>query len=250
MEAFSSRQFRGGRTPVSTSSQTRNIPVARPSIGAAEEKALLEALRSGWVSQGPRVAEFETRFAQYVGASCAVAVSSCTTALHLALLAAGVKPGDEVLCPSLSFIATANAIVYAGATPVFVDIDSSTYNIDPRCLESAITSRTKAILLVHQVGLPAALTEILDIAGQRRLQVIEDAACAIGAEYDGKKIGHPHAAIACFSFHPRKVLTTGEGGMITTADEDVAARIRRLRQHGMSVSDLARHTSNKVLVEG
>jgi perosamine synthetase len=234
---------------MSTSPQTRNIPVGRPSIGAAEENALLAALRSGWVSQGPRVAEFETSFAEYVGASCAVAVSSCTTALHLALLAIGVKPGDEVLCPSLSFIATANAIVYAGATPVFVDIDSSTYNIDPRCIESAITPRTKAILLVHQVGLPAALTEILDIAGKRGLQVIEDAACAIGAEYEGKKIGRPHAAIACFSFHPRKVLTTGEGGMVTTADQGMAARIRRLRQHGMSVSDLARHSSNKVVVE-
>jgi dTDP-4-amino-4,6-dideoxygalactose transaminase len=234
---------------MSATSQVRNIPVARPSIGADEEKALLAALRSGWVSQGPRVAEFETSFAQYVGASCAVAVSSCTTALHLALIAAGVKPGDEVLCPSLSFIATANAIVHAGATPVFVDVDSSTYNIDPFCIERAITARTKAILLVHQVGLPAALTEILDIAGRRGLLVIEDAACAVGAEYDGKKIGRPHAGIACFSFHPRKVLTTGEGGMITTVDEESAARMRRLRQHGMTVSDLARHSSSKVTVE-
>src|SRR5271157_6036120 len=157
---------------MSATSLVRNIPVARPSIGADEENAVLAALRSGWVSQGPRVAEFEKSFAQYVGAPCAVAVSSCTTALHLALLAAGVKPGDEVLCPSLSFIATANAIVYAGATPVFIDIDSSTCNIDPRCVESAITPRTKAILLVHQVGLPAALTELLDIAGKHGLQVI------------------------------------------------------------------------------
>lgn len=234
---------------MSTSLQTRTIPVARPSIGIAEESALVAALRSGWVSQGPRVAEFETCFAEYVGAGCAVAVSSCTTALHLALLAAGVKPGDEVLCPSLSFIATANAIVYAGAIPVFVDVDSSTYNIDPGCVESAITSRTKAILLVHQVGLPAALAEILAIAGKHGLQVIEDAACAIGAEYEGRKIGRPHGVIACFSFHPRKILTTGEGGMLTTADEDMAARIRRLRQHGMSVSDLARHSSTKVMVE-
>ena len=154
---------------MSTILQTRNIPVARPSIGTDEENALLAALRSGWVSQGPRVAEFETNFAQYVGASCAVAVSSCTTALHLALLAAGVKRGDEVLCPSLSFIATANAIVYAGATPVFVDVDNSTYNMSPACIEGAITSRTKAILLVHQVGLPAALTEIRDIASRHGL---------------------------------------------------------------------------------
>ena len=234
---------------MSTILQTRNIPVARPSIGTDEENALLAALRSGWVSQGPRVAEFETNFAQYVGASCAVAVSSCTTALHLALLAAGVKRGDEVLCPSLSFIATANAIVYAGATPVFVDVDNSTYNMSPACIEGAITSRTKAILLVHQVGLPAALTEIRDIASRHGLVVVEDAACAIGAEYQGERIGLPHAAIACFSFHPRKVLTTGEGGMITTADEELAARMRRLRQHGMTVSDVARHSSSKVMTE-
>ena len=249
MEAFSSSQFRGGGAVMDTALQARKIPVARPSVGEDEEKALVAALRSGWVSQGPRVAEFESRFAEYVGAECAVAVSSCTTALHLALIAAGVKPGDEVLCPSLSFIATANAIVHAGASPAFVDVDCSTYNIDPFCVERAITPRTKAILLVHQVGLPAALTEILDIASRRGLRVIEDAACAIGAEYEGKKIGRPHAGIACFSFHPRKVLTTGEGGMITTADEELAARMRRLRQHGMTVSDLARHGSSKVMIE-
>jgi dTDP-4-amino-4,6-dideoxygalactose transaminase len=178
-----------------------------------------------------------------------VAVSSCTTALHLALLGAGVKPGDEVLCPSLSFIATANAIVYAGATPVFVDVDSSTYNMSPTGIEGAITSRTKAILVVHQVGLPAALREIREIASRHKVVVVEDAACAIGAEYNGERIGLPHAAIACFSFHPRKVLTTGEGGMITTADEELAARIRRLRQHGMTVSDIARHSSSKVMIE-
>jgi perosamine synthetase len=234
---------------MTATSLVHNIPVARPSIGADEENAVLAALRSGWVSQGPRVAEFENRFAEYVGATCAVAVSSCTTALHLALIASGVKAGDEVLCPSLSFIATANVIVYAGATPIFVDVDAATYNIDPGCIERSITPRTKAILLVHQVGLPAALTEILDIAGRRGVLVIEDAACAVGAEYEGKKIGRPHAGIACFSFHPRKVLTTGEGGMITTADEGMAARIRRLRQHGMSVSDLARHSSGKVMAE-
>ncbi len=249
MEAFSSSQFRGGRALMSPSLQTRNIPVARPSIGPDEEKALLAVLRSGWVSQGPRVAEFEASFAHYVGACCAVAVSSCTTALHLALLAAGIKPGDEVLCPSLSFIATANAIVYAGATPVFVDVDSSTYNLDPSCIERAITPRTRAILLVHQVGLPAELMEILDIASRRGLLVIEDAACAVGAEYEGSRIGRPHSGIACFSFHPRKVLTTGEGGMITTGDEELAARIRRLRQHGMTVSDLARHGSKQVMIE-
>jgi dTDP-4-amino-4,6-dideoxygalactose transaminase len=234
---------------MSTAAPAKTIPVARPSFGAAEEAAVVEVLRSGWVSQGPRVAEFERKFAEYVGAPHAVAVSSCTTALHLALLAAGLKPGDEVLCPSLSFIATANAIVYAGAVPVFVDIDESTYNMDPACIAAAITPRTKAILVVHQVGLPAALDEINEIGRRRGLLVIEDAACAIGSEYKGRRIGAPHTLMACFSFHPRKVLTTGEGGMITTADADVAARLRRLRQHAMSVSDVARHSSSRVITE-
>lgn len=225
------------------------IPVARPFFGPAEESAVLEVLRSGWVSQGARVAEFERKFAEYVGAPYAVAVSSCTAALHLALVVAGVKAGDEVLCPSLSFIATANAIAYAGATPVFVDIDESTYNMDPACLESAITPRTRAILVVHQIGLPAALDEIAEIAARRGLVLIEDAACAIGAEYKGRRIGRPHGMMACFSFHPRKILVTGEGGMITTADENVAARLRRLRQHAMTLSDVARHSSNKVMIE-
>lgn len=228
---------------------SKTVPVARPSFGAREEQAVVEALRSGWVSQGSRVAEFERRFAQYVGAQEAVAVSSCTTALHLALVAAGIGPGDEVLCPSLSFIATANAIVYAGAKPVFVDIDPVTFNLDPGRIEGAITGCTKAILVVHQVGLPCALNEISDIAARHHLIVIEDAACAIGAEYEGQRIGRPHSLLACFSFHPRKILTTGEGGMITTSDSNTAARLRRMRQHAMNVSDLARHTANKVVFE-
>jgi len=228
---------------------TKMIPVSRPAFGAGEEEALIEVLRSGWVTQGPRVAEFESKFADYVGAEHAVAVSSCTTALHLAMIAAGIKAGDEVLCPSLSFIATANAIVHAGAAPVFIDIDESTYNIDPNRIEDAITPRTKAILVVHQIGLPAPLDEINEIAGRRGLLVIEDAACAIGSEYKGQRIGRSHSLMACFSFHPRKILTTGEGGMITTGDADVAVRLRRLRQHAMTVSDVARHSSSKVVVE-
>jgi perosamine synthetase len=228
---------------------TKTIPVARPSIGVEEERAVLEVLRSGWVSQGARVAEFERRFAEYVGAAHAVAVSSCTTALHLALISAGVEPGDEVLCPSLSFIATANSIRYAGALPIFVDIDPTTYNMDPDCIERAITPRTRAILVVHQVGLPSALSEICEIATRHGLVVVEDAACAIGSEYKHQRIGLPHTAMACFSFHPRKILTTGEGGMITTANEQLAARIRKLRQHAMTVSDLARHSSIQVVTE-
>ena len=228
---------------------SKTIPVARPSLGWQEEGAVLEVLRSGWVSQGPRVAEFERNFAEYVGAAHAVAVSSCTTALHLALVAGGVKAGDEVLCPSLSFIATANCIVYAGATPVFVDIDPATYNMDPNLIESATTPKTRAILVVHQIGLPSPLAEISEIASRRGLLVVEDAACAIGSEYQGARIGTPHSSMACFSFHPRKILTTGEGGMITTADEALASRIRKLRQHGMTVSDLARHSSSQVVAE-
>ena len=234
---------------MSTATTIKSIPIARPFIGREEETAVLDVLRSGWVSQGPRVAEFEQRFAEHVGAAHAIAVSSCTTALHLALVAAGVSAGDEVLCPSLSFIATANSIRYVGASPVFVDVDPTTYNLDPACLEAAITSRTKAIMVVHQIGLPAALEEICAIASQHGLIVIEDAACAIGSEYKGQRIGRPHTLMACFSFHPRKILTTGEGGMITTADELLANRLRKLRQHAMSVSDLARHGASQIVAE-
>ena len=227
----------------------RTIPVARPCLGPEEEAAVTEVLRSGWITQGPRVAEFELRFAEYVRAEHAVAVSSCTAALHLALLACGVGPGDEVICPSLSFIATANCIVYRGARPAFVDIQPDTYNLDPERIAEAITPRTRAILLVHQVGLPAALDPILALAARHGLPVIEDAACAVGSEYFGRRIGAPHGTLACFSFHPRKILTTGEGGMITTRDVELAERLRRLRQHAMSVSDAARHKTGRVVFE-
>ena len=227
----------------------KTIPVAKPYFGVEEEHALVAALRSGWVSQGPKVAEFEKRFAQYVGAQHAVALSSCTTALHLAMIAADIKAGDEVICPSLSFIATANCIRYVGATPIFVDIDPLTYNLDPKRVEEAIGPRTRAILAVHQIGLPAAMKELQEIASRHELVLLEDAACAIGSEFMSAKIGQPYSLMACFSFHPRKILSTGEGGMITTNDEAVATRLRRLRQHGMSVSDLARHSATSVVVE-
>lgn len=225
------------------------IPVARPYIGAEEEQAVVDVLRSGWVTQGPRVAEFEARFSKYIGCDYSVAVSSCTTALHLALLAIGVGPGDEVICPSLSFIATANAIVYAGATPVFSDIDLATYNLDPRRIEEAISPRTKAILVVHQVGLPAEMDELLAVAAKHGLAIIEDAACAIGSKYDQALIGKPLGTMACFSFHPRKILTTGEGGMITTNDEKIAEKLRRARQHAMSLSDVVRHSARQIVTE-
>jgi len=228
---------------------TRTIPLTRPCFGPEEEAAVAEVLRSGWVSQGPRVAEFETRFAQYIAAAQAVAISSCTTALHLALLALGVRRGDEVICPSLSYIASANCIVHAGATPAFVDIERDTYNLDPARIEEAITPRTRAILVVHQVGLPAAMKQVLAVAARHGLPVIEDAACAVGSEYCGRRIGAPLGELACFSFHPRKILTTGEGGMISTANPAVATRLRRLRQHAMSVSDLTRHGVHQVVFE-
>jgi perosamine synthetase len=225
---------------------TAMIPVARPYIGTEEEQAVIDVLRSGWVTQGPRVAEFEEKFSEYIGCDYSVAVSSCTTALHLALLASRIGPGDEVICPSLSFIATANSIAYTGATPIFGDIDLATYNLDPTRLEETISPRTKAILVVHQIGLPAEMNELLAVAAKHGLIVIEDAACAIGSEYDGKLIGKPLGTMACFSFHPRKILTTGEGGMITTSDAKLAERLRRLRQHAMSLSDVVRHNAKQI----
>ena len=206
------------------------IPIARPFFGAEEEAAAAEVLRSRWVGQGPKVAEFERAFAEYVGAPHAVATSSCTTALHMTLAALGIGDGHEVICPSLSFIATANSIVHAGAKPVFAEVDQRTFNLMPGKLP--IGPRTKAILLVHQIGLPANLEEFEKIARAHKLHLIEDAACAVGATYRGTRIGKPVGVAACFSFHPRKIISTGEGGMITTADADLADRLRSLRNHG------------------
>jgi dTDP-4-amino-4,6-dideoxygalactose transaminase len=224
------------------------IPIARPFFGEAEEKAVAEVLRSGWVAQGPRVAEFEERFAERVGAREAVAVSSCTAGLFLSLHALGVGPGDEVVVPSLSFIATANVALHAGATPVFADVEPGTYNLDPAAVEAAITPRTRAVIAAHQLGLPADLDAIAAVTEARGIPLVEDAACAVGSAYKGRPIGSSDR-LACFSFHARKLLVTGEGGMITTADAELAARLRRLRHHGMSVSDLERHRSKTVVIE-
>jgi perosamine synthetase len=228
---------------------SKMIPVARPYIGSEEEGAVAEVLRSGWITQGPRVAQFENKFSEYIGCGHAIAVSSCTTALHLTMIACRIGIGDEVICPSLSFIATANAIAYTGAIPVFCDIDPETFNLDPNEVEKLITTRTKAILVVHQIGLPAEMNSLLEIAARHKLAVIEDAACAIGSEYEGNLIGTPLGTMACFSFHPRKILTTGEGGMITTNDSELAERLRRLRQHAMSLSDVVRHNAKIISTE-
>ena len=229
------------------------IPIVRPDLGEAEVAAVAGVVRSGWVAQGPEVAAFESELASAVGASHAVAVSSCTSALELILRALGVGLGDDVVTVSHSFIATANAVVAVGARPIFVDIDPATCGMDAGLLEAALTPKTRAILCVHQLGFPCDLPEILEIAGRRAIPVIEDAACAIGSEIRvsgaWQAIGRPHGLAACFSFHPRKVITTGDGGMITTADEALAARLRQLRQHAMSVSSTIRHDSQRVVFE-
>jgi dTDP-4-amino-4,6-dideoxygalactose transaminase len=235
------------------SEKLQNIPIAKPWMGEAEAEAASRAIMSGWVTQGPEVAAFELEFATYVGSKHACAVSNCTTALHLALLAVGVKPEDEVITVSHSYIATANSIRYCGALPVFVDIDPQTYNINPTLISEAISDRTRAILVVHQIGMPCDLKAILKVARQHNLPVIEDAACAIGSEilWDGawEKIGKPHSDIACFSFHPRKVISTGDGGMLTTSNPEWDRQFRLLRQHGMSVADTVRHGAKQVIFE-
>jgi len=229
------------------------LPIAKPSLGDAEVAAAARAIRSGWVTQGPEVAAFEREFAAFVGAPHACALSSGTTALHVALLAVGVQPGDEVVTVSHSFIATANVIRYCGATPVFVDIEPGTYNIDASLVDGAIGPRTRAILAVHQLGLPCDLDTLGAIARRHGVALVEDAACAVGSEIRidaaWERVGRPHSAIACFSFHPRKLVTTGDGGMATTADVALDAKMRALRHHGMTVSDLARHASAAVVHE-
>ena len=229
------------------------IPLSLPETGEPEAAAARRVILSGWLTMGPETAAFENEFATAVGAPHACAVSSGTTALHLALRAAGVGAGDEVVTVSHSFIATASAVRYCGAMPVFIDIEPATFNLDPTRIEAALTPRTRAILCAHQMGMPCDLAAILPLAQRRGLPVIEDAACAVGSEifHDGQwqRIGRPHGDIACFSFHPRKVLTTGDGGMLTTANTEWDRQFRLWRHHGMGVAAYDRHTAPRVIFE-
>ena len=223
------------------------IAIAKPYLTAEEAQYAYDTILSGWVTQGPKVQEFEEKFAKYTGSKYAVALSNCTTALHLAMIIAGIKEGDEVICPSMSYVATANSIKYVNAVPVFAEVNDQ-YNLDVNEVEKLITSKTKALLLVHQIGMPADIDAFKNLCEKYNLKLIEDAACAAGSSYKGNKIGS-HSDLVCFSFHPRKVITTGDGGMITTNNEAYYKRAKLLRQHAMSVNDRERHASAKIIFE-
>lgn len=238
-----------------------SIPIAKPYLPGGELSLIQEVLASGWVSQGPMVQRFEDVVAQYTGAGYAIATTSCTTALHLAMVIHQIGPGDDVICPSYSFIATANGIRHAGATPCFADIDPDTLNLDPKAVERVIQdrytddlrhkqtgNRLKGILVVHQIGIPADLDAFVALTKRYNLVLLEDAACALGSRYKNQPVGASGNTVA-LSFHPRKVITTGEGGMLLTGDRQTAESARCLRAHGASISDLVRHQSASTVFE-
>ncbi len=221
-----------------------NIPISKTVFSQVERENILKPLNSGWVVQGPYVKEFEEKWSKFTGAKHSIAVSNCTTALHLSLSALGVGYGDEVIVPSFTWVATANAVEALGARPVFCDINLETFNIDESQIENLITQHTKAIIPVHLFGLPAEMNLILEVAQKYNLMVIEDAACGFAAKISDMHVGN-FGNTGCFSFHPRKAITTGEGGMITTNHDDLAVKLRAMRDHGATVSDHQRHLGAK-----
>jgi len=222
------------------------IPLVRPYFDSEELEEIKKVLDSGWVTQGPKVKEFEDKITDYLGVKHAIAVTNCTSALHLALISVGVKRGDEVLVADFTFPATGHAVLYCGAKPVFIDVDPKTYNIDPNLIEEKITEKTKAIIPVHTFGQPAEMDAIMEIAEEHNLKVIEDAACALGARYKNRYAG-TIGDIGCFSFHARKGITTGEGGMVVTDNKDLAEKIRNLSVFGMT-STWDRERSDKFII--
>lgn len=217
----------------------RQVPIALPSLGQEEWEATRDCFESGWLTQGPKVAAFEAAFAKRHGVKHALAVSSCTTGLHLALSVLGIGPGDEVIVPAFTWVATANAVLYCGGTPVFVDINRGTFNLDPKQIADRITPKTRAVLVVHLFGLCVDMDAIRAIV-PCHIPIVEDAACAAGAAYKGKSAG-ALGEVGVFSFHPRKAITTGEGGMITTNNDALADACNQMRNHGASLSEEQRH---------
>jgi dTDP-4-amino-4,6-dideoxygalactose transaminase len=225
-----------------TETQPLSVPIARTSLLEEEIRSVLEPLLSGWLVQGPKVREFERKWCDFTGARHSIAVSSCTAGLELALAALDLRPGDEVLVPAFTWVATANVVEHLGARPLFCDIDPRTFNLDVADAERRVTARTRAIVPVHLFGLAADMKRVQSLADRQGLWVIEDAACGFGSRVAGRHVGTLGTA-GCFSFHPRKAITTGEGGMVTTESDAIAARLRRLRDHGANLSDLERHSS-------